>query len=120
MARYEENRGHLRKLDEAPVHYTELRADRDRQDVVLHAVSEVLGASKMESTVVIRRAEEGALGGSSGAFRTLFPGETVEETLENSRETIKGHVEALRREGRGVPPEEDLIIDRVRVSGAAV
>ena len=36
--------------------------------------------------------------------------------MENIREAIEGHVEALRQEGQGVPQEEDLIIGRVRVS----
>lgn len=72
---------------------------------------------KMEFTVVIRRAEEGGFWAEVPALPGCYSqGETVEETLENIREAIEGHVEALQQEGQEVPPEEDLIIGRVRVS----
>lgn len=71
----------------------------------------------MEFTVVIRRAEEGGFWAEVPALPGCYSqGETVEETLENIREAIEGHMEALQQEGLGVPPEEDLIIGRVRVS----
>ena len=71
----------------------------------------------MEFTVVIQKAEEGGFWAEVPALPGYYSqGETVEETLENIREAIEGHVEALRQEGQGVPPEEDLIIGRVRVS----
>ncbi|MGI5938818.1 MULTISPECIES: type II toxin-antitoxin system HicB family antitoxin [Methanoculleus] len=71
----------------------------------------------MEFTVVIQKAEEGGFWAEVPALPGCYSqGETVEETLENIREAIEGHVEALRQEGQGVPPEEDLIIGRVRVS----
>ncbi|HQE37469.1 MAG: type II toxin-antitoxin system HicB family antitoxin [Candidatus Methanoculleus thermohydrogenotrophicum] len=71
----------------------------------------------MEFTVVIRRAEEGGFWAEVPALPGCYSqGETVEETLENIREAIEGHVEALQQEGQEVPPEEDLIIGRVRVS----
>jgi len=66
---------------------------------------------------VIRRAEEGGFWAEVPALPGCYSqGETVEETLENIREAIEGHVEALQQEGQEVPPEEDLIIGRVRVS----
>lgn len=71
----------------------------------------------MESAVVIQKAEEGGFWAEVPALSGCYSqGEIVEETLENIREAIEGHVEALRQEGRRVPPEEDLIIGRVRVS----
>ncbi len=71
----------------------------------------------MEFTVVIRRAEEGGFWAEVPALPGCYSqGETVEETLETIREAIAGHVEALQQEGQEVPPEEDLIIGRVRVS----
>ncbi|WP_214020502.1 type II toxin-antitoxin system HicB family antitoxin [Methanoculleus sp.] len=71
----------------------------------------------MEFTVVIQKAEEGGFWADVPALPGCYSqGETVEETLENIREAIEGHLEALRQEGQGVPAEEDLIIGRVRVS----
>jgi predicted RNase H-like HicB family nuclease len=74
----------------------------------------------MEFTVVIQKAEEGGFWAEVPALPGCYSqGETVEETMENIREAIEGHVEALRQEGQGVPLEEDLIIGRVRVSESA-
>lgn len=74
----------------------------------------------MEFTVLIRRAEEGGFWAEVPALPGCYSqGETVEETMENIREAIEGHVEALRQEGQGVPLEEDLFIGRVRVSESA-
>ncbi|KAF5081910.1 MULTISPECIES: type II toxin-antitoxin system HicB family antitoxin [Methanoculleus] len=74
----------------------------------------------MEFTVVIQKAEEGGFWAEVPALPGCYSqGETVEETMENIREAIEGHVEALRQEGQGVPLEEDLIIGRVRVSKSA-
>jgi predicted RNase H-like HicB family nuclease len=71
----------------------------------------------MEFTVVIQKAEEGGFWAEVPALPGCYSqGETVEETLENIREAIEGHMEALRQEGQAVPPEEDLIIGRVRGS----
>ncbi len=75
------------------------------------------GVLKMEFTVMIRRAGEGGLWAEVSALPGCYSqGETIEETLENIREAIEGHMEALQQEGQGVPPEEDLIIGKVRVS----
>ncbi|MFA5614895.1 MAG: type II toxin-antitoxin system HicB family antitoxin [Methanoculleus sp.] len=75
------------------------------------------GVLKMEFTVMIRRAGEGGLWAEVPALPGCYSqGETIEETLENIREAIEGHMEALQQEGQGVPPEEDLIIGKVRVS----
>ncbi len=74
----------------------------------------------MEFTVVIQKAEEGGFWAEVPALPGCYSqGETVEETMENIREAIEGHVEALRQEGQGIPLEEDLIIGRVRVSESA-
>jgi len=75
------------------------------------------GVLKMEFTVMIRRAGEGGFWAEVPALPGCYSqGETFEETLENIREAIEGHMEALQQEGQGVPPEEDLIIGKVRVS----
>ena len=75
------------------------------------------GVLKVEFTVMIRRAGEGGFWAEVPALPGCYSqGETIEETLENIREAIEGHMEALQQEGQGVPPEEDLIIGRVRVS----
>lgn len=74
----------------------------------------------MEFTVVIQKAEEGGFWAEVPALPGCYSqGETVEKTMENIREAIEGHVEALRQEGQGIPLEEDLIIGRVRVSESA-
>ena len=75
------------------------------------------GVLKVEFTVMIRRAGEGGFWAEVPALPGCYSqGETIEETLGNIREAIEGHMEALQQEGQGVPPEEDLIIGRVRVS----
>jgi len=75
---------------------------------------------KMEYTVVIHKAEEGGFWAEVPVIPGCYSqGETIEETLENTREAIEAHLQALRDEGGEVPPEEDLIIGRVRVSEVA-
>ncbi|MEG3055726.1 MAG: type II toxin-antitoxin system HicB family antitoxin [Methanoculleus sp.] len=75
----------------------------------------------MEFAVMIWKAEEGGFWAEVPALPGCYSqGETVEETLKNIRDAIEGHVEALLQEGLGIPPEDDLIIGRVRVTEGVV
>jgi predicted RNase H-like HicB family nuclease len=65
----------------------------------------------MECTVIVHEAEE-------GGYWTEVPslpgagsqGETVEEALEMTRESIALVIEALREDGKPVPVENDIIV----------
>ena len=47
-------------------------------------------------------------------------GETIEETMENVKEAIEGHLLALKEEREEVPTEEEFVIGRVKVGVSAV
>jgi len=46
-------------------------------------------------------------------------GETIDETIENTKEAIEAYLIALKEDDLEIPVEEDLFIGKVRV-GAAV
>lgn len=71
----------------------------------------------MEYTVIIHIAEEGGYWAEVPALPGCFSqGETVEETLQNTREAVDLHIEVLREDGEQVPTEEGLIISRIPVT----
>jgi predicted RNase H-like HicB family nuclease len=75
----------------------------------------------MEYTVLIHPAEEGGYWVEVPALPgCLSQGETIDETISNIKEAIEGHILALREFNKELPPEEDLIIGRVRVGIAEV
>lgn len=43
-------------------------------------------------------------------------GDTYEEAIENAREAVIGHLEALRKEGEEIPEEKNPIHTSVRVN----
>lgn len=49
-----------------------------------------------------------------------FQGETVEETIQNTKEAIELHIEGLKEEREEIPTDEEVIISRVRIEGIAV
>ena len=71
----------------------------------------------MEYTVVIHHAEEGGYWSEVPALPGCFSqGETVEETLSNTKEAIESHLVALREDGQEIAAEEELLISRVRIA----
>jgi len=70
-----------------------------------------------EYTVIVHNAEEGGYWAEVPALPGCFSqGETVEETLQNTREAIDLHIEVLQEEGEEIPTDEGLIISRIPVT----
>jgi predicted RNase H-like HicB family nuclease len=70
----------------------------------------------MEYTVLIHPAEEGGFWAEVPELPGCYSqGETIEETLSNSREAIEAHLMALKEDEVAAPIEEDLFIGKVRV-----
>jgi predicted RNase H-like HicB family nuclease len=77
--------------------------------------------SMREYTVLIHPAEEGGYWADVPALPGCFSqGETIDEALKNIKEAIELHLRALREEDEKTPPEEELIIGRIRVEVAEV
>lgn len=71
----------------------------------------------MEYTVIVHNAEEGGYWAEVPALPGCFSqGETVEETLQNTREAIDLHIEVLQEEGKEIPTDEGFIISRIPVT----
>ncbi len=71
----------------------------------------------MEYIAIIHIAEEGGYWAEVPVPPGCFSqGETVEETLENIKEAIDLHIEALKEEGREIPVDEDVIIGRMPIT----
>jgi len=65
----------------------------------------------VEYTVIVHEAEEGGYWTEVPALPGAGShGETVEEALEMTRESIAMIVEALREDGKPVPVEKDIIV----------
>jgi len=70
----------------------------------------------MEYTILIHQAEEGGFWSEVPALPGCYSqGETLDETLENTREAIESHLIALKEDQSAVPVEESLFIAKVRV-----
>lgn len=75
----------------------------------------------MEYTVLIHKAEEGGFWAEVPALPGCFSqGETVEETITNTREAIELHISCMKEDGEEIPGDNDFIISRVRVETVAV
>lgn len=75
----------------------------------------------MEYTVLLHPAEEGGYWAEVPALPGCYSqGETIDETLVNIKEAIGLHILGLKDEHNEIPPEEDLIIGRVRVEPAVI
>ncbi|MBU4221799.1 MAG: type II toxin-antitoxin system HicB family antitoxin [Euryarchaeota archaeon] len=74
----------------------------------------------MEYTILVYKAEEGGYWAEVPALPGCFSqGETIEETMENTKEAIESHLIVLK-EDENIPVEEDFVIARVNVTGSAV
>ncbi len=70
----------------------------------------------MEYTILIHTAEEGGYWSEVPALPGCYSqGETIDETLKNTKEAIEAHLMALKEEEMAAPVEESLFIGKVRV-----
>lgn len=71
----------------------------------------------MEYTILIHKAEEGGYWTEVPSLSGCFSqGETVEEAIENTKDAIQCHIEALREDGQEIVAEEKLLIAHVKVA----
>ena len=75
----------------------------------------------MEYTILIHRAEEGGFWAEVPALSGCFSqGETIEETMVNTKEAIELHISCLREDKEEIPVDDEFIISRVKVETVAV
>lgn len=75
----------------------------------------------MDYMILIHRAEEGGFWSEVPALPGCFSqGETIEETIGNSKEAIELHIQALKADNAEIPVEDDLIISHVKIESAVV
>jgi predicted RNase H-like HicB family nuclease len=73
----------------------------------------------MEYTILIHQAEEGGFWAEIPALPGCYSqGETIDETLNNTKEAIESHLIALKENQLTAPIEESLFIGKVRVEVA--
>ena len=73
----------------------------------------------MEYTILIHQAEEGGFWSEIPALPGCYSqGETIDETLRNTKEAIEAHLTALREDQVAAPVEESLFIGVIRVEVA--
>ena len=73
----------------------------------------------MDYTILIHQAEEGGFWSEVPALPGCYSqGETIDETLQNSKEAIEAHLLALKEDQVAAPIEESLFIGRVKVEVA--
>ena len=73
----------------------------------------------MDYTILIHQAEEGGFWSEVPALPGCYSqGETIDETLQNSKEAIESHLLALKEDQVAAPVEESLFIGRVKVEVA--
>jgi predicted RNase H-like HicB family nuclease len=75
----------------------------------------------MEYTILIHKAEEGGFWAEVPALPgCLSQGESIEETIANTKEAIELHISCMREDGEEIPVDNEFIISRVRVETVAV
>jgi len=75
----------------------------------------------MEYTILIHKADEGGFWADVPALSGCFSqGETIEETIANTKEAIELHISCMREDGEEIPVDNEFIISRVRVETVAV
>jgi predicted RNase H-like HicB family nuclease len=75
----------------------------------------------MEYTILIHKADEDGFWAEVPALSGCFSqGETIEETIANTKEAIELHISCLREDGEEIPVDNEFIISRVRIETVAV
>ena len=70
----------------------------------------------MEYTVIMHPAEEGGYWAEIPALPGCYSqGETLEEVIQNVKEAVESHVDALKQDNQVVPVERGLMIGKVEV-----
>ena len=70
----------------------------------------------MEYTILIHQAEEGGFWSEVPALPGCYSqGETIDQTLQNTKEAIESHLIALKEDLVAAPIEESLFIGKDRV-----
>lgn len=73
----------------------------------------------MEYTILIHQAKEGGFWSEVPALPGCYSqGETLDETLHNTKEAIESHLIAIKEDPLEAPIEESLFIGKVRVEVA--
>jgi predicted RNase H-like HicB family nuclease len=73
----------------------------------------------MDYTILIHQAEEGGFWSEVPALSGCYSqGETIDETLRNTKEAIEAYLMVLKEDQVSAPVEESLFIGRVRVEAA--
>jgi len=71
----------------------------------------------MEYTILIRKDEEGGFWSEVPALSGCYSqGETIEETMDNTKEAIEAHIIALKEDQQVIQSEMDFIIGKVSVT----
>ena len=70
----------------------------------------------MDYTILVHQAEEGGFWSEVPALPGCYSqGETIDETLQNTKEAVEAHLMALKEDQVAAPIEESLFIGRVQV-----
>ena len=73
----------------------------------------------MDYTILIHQAKEGGFWSEVPALPGCYSqGETIDETLRNTKEAIEAYLLVLKEDQVSAPAEESLFIGRVRVEVA--
>jgi len=75
----------------------------------------------VEYTILVHEAEEGGFWSEIPALSGCYSqGETIDETLRNTKEAIESYLIALREDLVAAPIEERLFIGKVQVEAAGL
>ncbi|MCU0637334.1 MAG: type II toxin-antitoxin system HicB family antitoxin [Methanothrix sp.] len=73
----------------------------------------------MDYTILIHQAEEGGYWSEVPALPGCYSqGETIDETMKNTKEAIEAHLLALKEDLVAAPVDESLFIGRIQVEVA--
>jgi predicted RNase H-like HicB family nuclease len=74
----------------------------------------------MEYTILIHKAEEGGFWSEVPVLPGCFSqGETIEETIANTKEAAELILSVLKEDNREIPVEDEFTVHRVRIDCAA-
>ena len=75
----------------------------------------------MEYSILIHKAEEGGFWSEVPALPGCFSqGETIEETIVNSKEAAELIISCLREDNREIPVEDEFTVHRICIDNVSV